>query len=66
MEAGAPGNEYVAMMLRYSCDQAGAAEAIEKACSAVLAEGYRTADIMEPGKKLVGCKAMGDLVAARL
>ena len=56
----------VAMLLRYSCDQSKAADAIETACAKVLAEGYRTADIMEPGRKLVGCKAMGDLVAARL
>jgi 3-isopropylmalate dehydrogenase len=30
----------------------------------VLAEGYRTGDIMEPGARLVGTEAMGDAVAA--
>ena len=56
----------VAMMLKHSFGQAAAADAIEAACAKVLAEGYRTGDIMEPGKQLVGCKAMGDLVVARL
>jgi 3-isopropylmalate dehydrogenase len=52
----------VAMMLRHSFDQGGAAERIEKAVEDVLNEGYRTADIQEPGCKLVGCKQMGQLV----
>ena len=56
----------VAMLLRYSLNQPAAAAAIEAACSKTLADGYRTADIMEPGKKRVGCKAMGDLVTERL
>lgn len=56
----------VAMMLKHSFDQSAAAEAIEAACAKVLADGYRTGDIMEPGKTLVGCKAMGQLVVERL
>ncbi len=56
----------VAMMLKHSLNLSGPAEAIEAACAKVLAEGYRTGDIMEPGKTLVGCKQMGDLVVARL
>ena len=56
----------VAMMLKHSFDQSAAAEAIEAACAKVLADGYRTGDIMEPGKTLVGCKAMGKLVVERL
>ncbi|UJX39972.1 3-isopropylmalate dehydrogenase [Desulfovibrio sp. JY] len=56
----------VAMMLKHSFNEAAAADAIEAACAKVLAEGYRTGDIMEPGKTLVGCKAMGDLVVERL
>ncbi|HML53505.1 MAG TPA: 3-isopropylmalate dehydrogenase [Solidesulfovibrio magneticus] len=56
----------VAMMLKHSFDQSAAAEAIEAACAQVLADGYRTGDIMEPGKTLVGCKAMGQLVVERL
>lgn len=56
----------VAMLLKHSFNETKAAEAIEAACAKVLADGYRTGDIMEPGKVLVGCKQMGDLVVARL
>ena len=57
-----------AMMLRYSFDMASEADAIENAVTAVLEEGYRTADIMsdEPGLKSVSCTEMGDLVAAKI
>jgi 3-isopropylmalate dehydrogenase len=56
----------VAMMLRHSFDRAPAADQIEKAVEDVLNEGYRTADIQEPGCKLVGCKQMGQLVRDRI
>lgn len=52
-----------AMMLRYSFDMDDAADSIEKAVALVLDKGYRTADIMEDGKTLVGTEKMGDLVA---
>ncbi|MDD3224358.1 MAG: 3-isopropylmalate dehydrogenase [Clostridium sp.] len=52
-----------AMMLRYSFNMDKAALDIEKAVSKVLDEGHRTSDIMENGKKLVGTKKMGDLIA---
>ena len=52
----------VAMMLRHSLEQVAAADRIEKAVESVLNEGHRTADIQEPGGKLVGCKKMGQLV----
>jgi 3-isopropylmalate dehydrogenase len=52
----------VSMMLRHSFDQGAAADRIEKAVEDVLNEGFRTADIQEPGCKLVGCKQMGQLV----
>jgi 3-isopropylmalate dehydrogenase len=52
----------VAMMLRHSLDQGVAADLIEEAVEGVLNEGYRTADIQEPGCRLVGCKEMGRLV----
>jgi 3-isopropylmalate dehydrogenase len=55
-----------AMMLRYSFDcEQGAAE-IEHAVSLVLEEGYRTSDIMEKGKNLVGTIEMGQLVREKL
>ncbi|HEY2842789.1 MAG TPA: 3-isopropylmalate dehydrogenase [Bryobacteraceae bacterium] len=56
----------VAMMLRYSFDLEDAAARIERAVRAVLAEGYRTADIFEAGMRPVGTEEMGDLVAAAI
>jgi 3-isopropylmalate dehydrogenase len=53
-----------AMMLRHSFNQAEGAARIEKAVRAVLAEGYRTGDIYEPGTQRVGTAEMGDAVAA--
>lgn len=55
-----------AMMLRYSFDMAAEADEIEAAVNAVLDAGIRTADMMSDGMTLVGCKAMGDAVLARL
>lgn len=55
-----------AMMLRYSFDMQEEARAIESAVDAVLADGYRTADIMSEGKTLVGCRKMGELVAEKI
>jgi 3-isopropylmalate dehydrogenase len=52
----------VAMMLRYTFNQEDAAQRIENAIKKVLAMGYRTKDIDEPGMKSVGTKAMGDAV----
>lgn len=56
----------VAMMLRYSFDMGDEADTIEKAVDDVLAEGYRTGDIMSDGMKCVSCTEMGDLVAAKI
>jgi 3-isopropylmalate dehydrogenase len=56
----------VAMMLRHSLDQGVPADRIDKAVEDVLNDGYRTADIQEPGRKLVGCKQMGQLVRERI
>ncbi|MBS3968695.1 MAG: 3-isopropylmalate dehydrogenase [Clostridia bacterium] len=55
-----------AMMLKYSFNCSEGAEEIERAVAKVLAEGYRTGDIMEPGKKLVGTEEMGNLVCEKL
>lgn len=56
----------VAMMLRYTFDQEPWARRVEQAVKAVLAEGYRTADIFEPGTRKVGTAEMGDAVVAAL
>ena len=55
-----------AMMLRYTFDLDKEAEAVEEAVRKVLAEGYRTGDIMAVGCTLVGCSKMGDLLAERI
>lgn len=52
-----------AMMLRHSFANDDAAGHIERAVRRVLADGYRTADIDEPGMRRVGTRAMGDAVA---
>jgi 3-isopropylmalate dehydrogenase len=56
----------VAMMLRYTFADEGAATRIENAVKKVLAQGFRTGDIYEPGTRKVGTKEMGDAVLAAL
>ncbi len=56
----------VSMMLRYSFNQAAAADAIEQAVSKVLDQGLRTGDIWSEGKTKVGTAAMGDAVVEAL
>jgi 3-isopropylmalate dehydrogenase len=53
-----------AMMLRYSLQQPEAADRIESAVRAVLADGYRTPDIWSEGTTRVGTREMGDAVVA--
>ncbi|HLR81810.1 MAG TPA: 3-isopropylmalate dehydrogenase [Paenalcaligenes sp.] len=55
-----------AMMLRYSLHNGAAAERIERAVQRVLEEGYRTADIEQPGCTLVGTAEMGQAVIQAL
>lgn len=52
-----------AMMLRHSFDLEDDAAAIERAVSRVLEQGYRTADIMQPGMTKTGTREMGGLIA---
>jgi len=56
----------MAMMLRYSCGLDREAQVVETAVIDVLNEGYRTYDIMDKGKKQVGTKEMGELVAGKV
>ena len=56
----------VAMMLRYSLDEAEMAERIEKAVEKVLDQGLRTADIFSKGMTKVSTSEMGDAVVAAL
>lgn len=55
-----------AMMLRYSFDLDKEADAVEAAVKSVIAEGYRTVDIMADGMKQVSTTQMGDLIAERV
>jgi 3-isopropylmalate dehydrogenase len=55
-----------AMMLRYTFNQDEWAYRIEAAVKTVLAQGYRTADIHEPGTQKVGTNEMGEAVVAAL
>jgi len=56
----------VAMMLRYSLDEAALADRIEAAVNKVLDDGLRTTDIMSAGMQQVGTEAMGDAIVAAL
>ncbi|MHB8054178.1 MAG: 3-isopropylmalate dehydrogenase [Candidatus Aminicenantales bacterium] len=56
----------VAMMLRNSFALLEEAWLVERAVSRILARGFRTADIMSQGMKLVGTREMGGLVAAEI
>ena len=56
----------VAMMLRFSLNQAQAADRIEAAVKSVLGQGLRTADIYSNNTRKVGTIEMGDAVVAAL
>lgn len=51
-----------AMMLRYTFGLSAEADEIEKAVKKVLADGYRTPDLMANGGKEIGTKEAGDLI----
>jgi 3-isopropylmalate dehydrogenase len=54
------------MMLRYSFDRPDLADRVERAVGRVLSEGYRTADIFQPGMRKVGTEEMGEAVVSAL
>ncbi len=56
----------VAMMLRYSLDEAALADRIEQAVNNVLDQGLRTQDIYSNGMKKIGTADMGDAVVAAM
>ena len=55
-----------AMMLRFSFDLDQEADAIEDAVRKVLADGYRTIDIMADGMTQVGTVEMGKLICEKI
>jgi 3-isopropylmalate dehydrogenase len=54
------------MALRYSFDMSAEADMIEKAISAALDKGLRTADIKSEGTQVVTTAQMGDAILAEL
>lgn len=56
----------VALMLRHTFRMEGAAQRVEWAYEAVLADGIRTVDLKEPGRDPVGTTAFTDAVLERL
>jgi 3-isopropylmalate dehydrogenase len=56
----------VALLLRYTLALPQEADLVEKAVAEVLKDGYRTQDIFQEGKKLVGTAEMGSLTAKKL
>ncbi len=55
-----------AMLLEHSLDASEAAGALRAAVAAALDSGARTADLAGPGEASLGCRAMGELVLAKL
>lgn len=55
-----------AMMLRYSFGLHEEAAVIEASVERAIAEGYRTLDLREAGKSVVGTKEMGRIIAERV
>jgi 3-isopropylmalate dehydrogenase len=53
----------VALMLRLSFGLEAEARAVEGAVEAVLAQGFRTPDVMSPGMRQVGTRELGERVA---
>lgn len=52
----------VAMMMRYTFGLSKEADDIEAAVKSVLSAGYRTSDIMSPGREALGTKEAGDRI----
>jgi len=52
----------VALMLRYSFNLKEEARAIERAVEGIVEAGYRTVDLREEGKEVVGTREMGRLI----
>jgi len=55
-----------AMLLRHSLGLEQEAKTVEEAVSAVLSDGYRTADIARSGERTVGTEEMGTAVRERI
>ena len=56
----------VALLLRYSLGLTREADAVESAVDRVIAAGCRTADIAQPGERVLSTREMGDAIIAEL
>jgi 3-isopropylmalate dehydrogenase len=56
----------VAMLLRYSLNLTAAADRVEAAVLRALEAGHRTADIAQPGERVLGTREMGDTIVHEL
>ncbi len=56
----------VAMMLRLSLSLKHEADAVERAVEHIIDAGYRTEDLREAGKEVVGTKEMGRLISGAI
>jgi 3-isopropylmalate dehydrogenase len=54
------------MMLRYSFGMMDVADSLNKAVKEILAEGFRSADIMSEGMKSVSTSEIGELIISKL
>ena len=54
------------MMLRYTFGLGQEADDIENAVKKVLADGYRTPDLMANGGKAIGTKEAGELITSAI
>ncbi len=54
------------MAMRYSCDMGREADMVDTAIANVLAQGYRTGDIMQPNMRKVGTEEMGRAIETEL
>ena len=55
-----------ALLLRHGLDLAEAADIVDRAVSAVLDAGARTADLAPTGQPVLGTRAMGEAVVAKI
>ena len=55
-----------AMLLRYSLGLDKEADCVEAACRNVIAAGWRTQDMAEPGKPAIGCQGLGELICQQI
>ena len=55
-----------AMLLRYSLNLSHEADVVERAVDRAIDEGCRTADIAQPGERVLSVRAMADAIIARM